>query len=84
MAGLSTLVLLNLATGDETRYDADYEFAEEAAVLAFTTSTKDGSGDGAYVVPLDDVARRALHRESSQPRDHARIPMALRVRVGQH
>ena len=58
----STLVLLNLATGDETRYDlvADYEFAEEAAVLAFTASTKDGSGDGAYVVPLDDVARRAL------------------------
>ena len=51
-----------MATGDETRYDlvADYEFAEEAAVLAFTTSTKDGSGDGAYVVPLDDVARRAL------------------------
>ena len=58
----STLVLLNLATGDETRYDlvADYEFAEDAAVLAFTTSTKDGSGDGAYVVPLDDVTRRAL------------------------
>ena len=58
----STLVLLNLATGDETRYDlvADYAFAEEAAVLAFTTSTRDGSGDGAYVVPLDNVARRAL------------------------
>ena len=58
----STLVLLNLDTGDETRYDlvADYEFAEEAAVLAFTTSTKDGSGDGAYVVPLDDVTRHAL------------------------
>lgn len=58
----STLVLLSLATGDETRYDlvADYEFAEEAAVLAFTTSTKDGSGDGAQVVPLDDVTRRAL------------------------
>ena len=58
----STLVLLNLATGDETRYDlvADYEFAEEASVLAFTTSTRDGSGDGAYVVPLDDVTRRAL------------------------
>ncbi len=58
----STLVLLNLATGDETRYDwvEDYEYAEEAAVLAFTTSTRDGTGDGAYVVPLDDVARRAL------------------------
>ena len=58
----STLVLLNLATGDETRYGlvADYEFAEEAAVLAFTTSTKDGSGNGAYLVPLDDLTRRAL------------------------
>ncbi|MYN63634.1 MAG: S9 family peptidase [Acidobacteria bacterium] len=58
----STLVLLHLATGDETRYDlvADYEFAEEAAVLAFTTSTKDGSGNGAHVVALDDVTQRAL------------------------
>ena len=58
----STLVLLNLATGDEARYErvADYAFAEEAAVLAFTTSTKDGSGDGAYVVTLDDITRRAL------------------------
>ena len=58
----STLVLLNLVTGDETRYDlvADYRFAEEAAVLAFTTSTRDGSGDGAYVMPLDDVTRRPV------------------------
>ena len=58
----STLVLLNLATGGETRYErvADYDFADEAAVLAFTTSTRDASGDGAYVVSLDDVARRAL------------------------
>ena len=58
----STLVLLNLVTGDESRYGlvADYRFAEEAAVLAFTTSTRDGSGDGAYVIPLDDVTRRAV------------------------
>ena len=58
----STLVLLNLASGDETRYDlvSDYEFAEEASVLAFTTSTTDGSGDGVHVVPLDDMARRAV------------------------
>ena len=58
----SPLVLLNLATGDETRYEmvADYGFAEEAAVFAFTTSTEDGSGDGAYVVPLDDVTQRAV------------------------
>ena len=58
----STLVLLNLATGGESRYEwvADYDFAEEAAVLAFSTSTRDGSGDGAYVVALDDLARHAL------------------------
>ena len=57
-----TLVLLNLATGAETRYDrvADYEFAEEAAVLAFATATQDGTGDGAYVVPLDGGTRRAV------------------------
>ena len=58
----STLVLLNLATGAETRYDrvADYEFAEEATVLAFATATRDGTGDGAYVVPLDGGTRRAV------------------------
>ena len=58
----STLVLLNLATGDETRYELvdDYGFAEEAAFFAFTTSTADGSGDGVYVVPLDDVTQRAV------------------------
>ena len=58
----SPLVLLNLATGDETRYAlaADYAFAEEAAVFAFTTSTANGSGDGAFVVPLDDVTQRAV------------------------
>ena len=58
----STLVLLNLQTGAETRYDyvTDYEFAEEGAVLAFATSTKDGSGDGVYIVSLDDMARHAV------------------------
>ena len=58
----SALVLLNLDTGDETRYErvADYEFAEEAAVLAFTTSTKDGSGDGVSVVSLDAMTRHAV------------------------
>ncbi len=58
----SSLVLLNLATGDEAPCElvADYRFAEEAAVFAFTTSTADGSGDGAYVVPLEDVTRRAV------------------------
>ncbi|MDE2782838.1 MAG: hypothetical protein OXK77_07770, partial [Gemmatimonadota bacterium] len=58
----STLVLLSLRTGDETRYDkvTDYFFAEEAPVLAFATSTSDGSGDGAYVVALSDMTRHAV------------------------
>ena len=58
----ATLVLLNLRTGDETRYEkvTDYFFAEEAPVLAFATSTSDGSGDGAYVVDLGDMTRHAV------------------------
>ena len=58
----STLVLLSLRTGDETRYDkvTDYFFAEEAPVLAFATSTSDGSGDGAYVIDLGDMTRHAV------------------------
>ena len=58
----ATLVLLNLSTGSETRYEkvTDYFFAEEASVLAFATSTSDGSGDGAYVVDLDGMARHAV------------------------
>ena len=58
----STLVLLNLATNREARYELvdDYGFAEEAPVLAFTTSTEDGSGDGAWVVLLDDVTQRTV------------------------
>ena len=58
----SPLVLLNLATGEETRHEnvTDYFFAEEAAVLAFATSTEDGSGDGAYVVELDGMTRHAV------------------------
>ncbi|MCY3546753.1 MAG: prolyl oligopeptidase family serine peptidase [Gemmatimonadetes bacterium] len=58
----SDLVLLSLNTGEETRYDmvTDYFFAEDAEVLAFATSTSDGSGDGAYVVDLDDMTRHAV------------------------
>ena len=54
------LILLELDTGDETRYEhvTDYEFAEESAVLAFATSTEDGSGDGVHVVTLDDGPQR--------------------------
>ena len=58
----STLVLLNLATGDEVRYEkvTDYFFAEEAAVLTFATSAEDGGGDGVFVVNLDDMAQHTV------------------------
>ncbi len=58
----SVLVLLNLNTGRETRYEkvTDYLFAQEATVLAFATSTSDGAGDGAYAVDLDGMARHAV------------------------
>jgi len=58
----STLVLLNLATGDETRYEkvTDYFFADEAAVLTFATSAEDGEGDGVFVIMLDEMSRHAV------------------------
>ncbi len=58
----SPLVVLDLATGEETRYEHvdSYHFAEEAPVLLFATSTEDGTGDGAYVVDLNDMTRSAL------------------------
>ena len=58
----SPLVLRELATGDETRYEhvTEYEFAEESAVIAFATSTEDGSADGVHVVTLDDGVRRTV------------------------
>ena len=58
----SLLVLLNLATGEETRYEkvTDYFFAEEAAVLTFATSAEDGEGDGVYVVTLADMTRHSV------------------------
>jgi len=58
----SALVLLSLSAGEETRYDmvTDYFFAEDAEVLAFATSTSDGSGDGVYIVDLATLARHAV------------------------
>ena len=58
----SPLVLLNLATGEETRYEkvTAYFFAADAAVMTFATSAKDGEGDGVFVVNLDDMARHAV------------------------
>ena len=58
----SPLVLLDLATGEEVRYEkvTAYHFADEAAVLTFATSAEDGEGDGVFVVDLDDLSRHAL------------------------
>ncbi len=54
----STLMLVNPGTGNEVRFEkvTDYLFAEDAAALAFATSTSDGSGDGAYVVDLSSAS----------------------------
>ena len=58
----SPLILLNLATGEEMRYEkvTAYLFAEEAAVLTFATSAEDGEGDGVFVVSLDDMSQHAV------------------------
>ena len=46
------LVLRNLATGEERRIEwtMDYAFSNDGTRLAYTTSRKDGSGDGAHIV----------------------------------
>ncbi len=58
----SPLIVLDLASGAEVAYEkvTDYFFAEEAATLAFATSSEDGEGDGVYVMALDDMTRRAV------------------------
>ena len=50
----TTLVVRNLNTGEERRinYVTTYAFAESGARLAYTRSTKRGTGDGAYVFEL--------------------------------
>ncbi len=48
----TTLVLRNLTTGEETRFEkvTEYVFAEDGSRLAYVVSAKDGEGDGVYVV----------------------------------
>ncbi len=48
----TTLVLRNLVTGEELRFDKvmQYTFARNASWLAYVVSAKDGEGDGTYVV----------------------------------
>jgi dipeptidyl aminopeptidase/acylaminoacyl peptidase len=52
--GAGTLVLRNLETGAETRYDdvVEYIFTEDGRRLAYAVSTADGAGDGVYVVDV--------------------------------
>ncbi|HEX6939869.1 MAG TPA: prolyl oligopeptidase family serine peptidase, partial [Longimicrobiales bacterium] len=52
----TTLVLRNLATGEEHRFEhvVDYRFTKDGARLAYAASSKDGDADGVFVV---DVAR---------------------------
>ena len=56
------VVLLNLATGQETRYEkvTDYSFAAEATVMTYVTSAEDGEGDGVFVVNLDDMSQHVI------------------------
>ncbi len=58
----SMLVLRNLETGAEIRYEdvSEFLFAEGAPVLAFATATTDGSGDGVFAVALDDGVRHSV------------------------
>ncbi len=58
-----TLVLRNLIDGSETRFDHvdEYVFAEDGATLAFTTTTEDGSDDGAHAVALESGTTTTLY-----------------------
>lgn len=58
----STLVLRDLATGEEVRIEevTAYTFDERGAWLAYTVSAKDGARDGAYVRSLGDGRAHAL------------------------
>ena len=58
-----TLVLRNLANGEETRIQnvSEFVFSENGTLLAYTTSTEDGLEDGAYTIALSTGTRSALH-----------------------
>ena len=56
------MVLLNLSTGAEMRYEkvTSYLFAAEAEVMTYATSAEDGEGDGVFVVNLGDMSEHAV------------------------
>ncbi len=58
----TTLILRNPTTGAEQRFASVtvYTFAKDGAYLAFTTSTKDGNADGAFIVDTRTAAKTPL------------------------
>src|SRR5690606_32458129 len=50
----TTLVLRNLATGDEHRFErvASYRFSEDGRRLVYAASSRDGESDGVFVVDV--------------------------------
>src|SRR5690606_13720392 len=50
----TTLVLRNLATGDEHRFErvASYRFSEDGLRLVYAASSRDGESDGVFVVDV--------------------------------
>lgn len=51
----TTLVLRDLASGDEQRFEfvTAYAFSENGSRLAYVAATRDGDGDGVWVVDVD-------------------------------
>ncbi|MEZ4416128.1 MAG: prolyl oligopeptidase family serine peptidase [Gemmatimonadota bacterium] len=66
----STLVVRNLVSGAESRYEdaVEYVFSKNGRTLAFTTSTKDGSHDGAFVLTLSDGGVHTLRADEGHYR----------------
>ncbi|MCU0648686.1 MAG: prolyl oligopeptidase family serine peptidase [Gemmatimonadaceae bacterium] len=58
----TTLVLRDLSNGTEARIDfvAAYLFDEQESVLAYTTQSRDGTGDGVFARTLNGGATRTL------------------------
>ncbi|UCF40395.1 MAG: S9 family peptidase [Gemmatimonadota bacterium] len=58
----TTLVLRDLTSGDERRFEfvKDYAFSEDGGRLAYVTSTRDGEGDGVWVVALEAGTARQV------------------------
>jgi Prolyl oligopeptidase family/WD40-like Beta Propeller Repeat len=67
----STVVLRNLATGAETRLEhvATYAFDDSAKWLGYVVSTRDGAGDGVYLLVPGQDAPRALMTGKGDYRD---------------